>query len=349
MARTPVNKRQFGTDAIGAPLSFNQLDSNFAYFENMAVGTPGYIPVIAGITTTKNVTGFNLEYAAGTAQTSSVIRQLGGFGISQAGIPLLEASASLQVFGSGHFTGSLAVSGGFNTTQILTTGLTASGVSIAQLSATGITGSFTGSIIGYMTGSLSGGFDGSASGYFKGQVDGTASYTTAPIKTILDNGNGATQSLFLQGGILRMAEGSLVVLGTSSFGGYINTENTTLGNNTTDVHFVNGGWNITAPYVNGTYQGGMNVSNTTNVRIGNSTTTIGGTVSLSSSLQVSGATTLNSSFQVTNTNRSVLGGTLSVGGNTSLTGSLQVSGTSVFNEDVTISNNHQLVVGGTTQ
>ena len=58
MALTPVNKRQYGTDAVGAPLSFNQLDSNFAYFENMISGSAGYIPVILGNATNRPVPGF---------------------------------------------------------------------------------------------------------------------------------------------------------------------------------------------------------------------------------------------------------------------------------------------------
>jgi hypothetical protein len=344
---TPVNKRQFGTDAVGAPLSFNQLDSNFAYFENMAIGEPGCIPVIVGGNTPRSVPGFtNLEYAAGKAQASSSIRQFGGNGISQAGIPLLEASASLTVLYTGSFVGPLLASGGLFTTQVSASGITASGVLLQKLVAPEITGSLTGSIVGFLTGSMSGSFVGSASGYFSGQVDGTSSFTTAPIQTILQNGNVATQSLTLVGGTLRVGTptiaANLVVAGTASLGGQLTTENTLLGNNNTDVHYVSGAWQIYAPL------GGMNVTNGTNLAIGNGTTTIRGTVSLSSSLQVSGATTLNNSLQVTNTNTTVLGGTLSVGGNTTLTGSLQVSGSSVFNEDVTISNNHQLVVGGTT-
>jgi len=355
MPVTPVYKRQFGSDAVNSPLTFTQLDSNFAYFENMATGDPGYLPVLSGQEITKTVTSFTITYQSGSAQLRSAIRQFGGNGILASGIPVLEASSSFNVFGQGHFTGSLSTSGGLFATSVSASAMTASVLQINQIFAGLVTGTFTGSLQGFLTGSMSGTFFGTSSGRFEGFTEGTSSATAAGIQQILINNNGATSSLFLQGGTLRVGEGNLVVLGTSSLGGYLTTENTKLGNNNTDVHFVSGGWTICAPYVNGTYPAGFNVTNGTNVAIGDGTTSIRGITTLSSSLyvgtnqwvtgtlQVTGAVGFASTLDVKN-NTSITGSITStvnsyVGANSFVTGTLQVTGAVGFASTLDVKNN----------
>jgi len=78
---TQITTRQYGPSPKNSPISFNELDTNTLYFQNMPAITAGYLQI--SNPTKKDVNaggGITITYPVGYSVTESVIRQVGGFG-----------------------------------------------------------------------------------------------------------------------------------------------------------------------------------------------------------------------------------------------------------------------------